>query len=295
MIKIKIAKNSGFCFGVKRAVDMTIKELETAHHKTIYSIGHIIHNKYVIEELSKKGLIVAGGIEEIKKGTLIIRCHGLATSVIEEAKKRGLRLIDATCPYVMNSHKIVEQLLREDYRVVVVGDKNHPEIQALCDTNSNITVVDENTDVNLITRVHTKIGLVAQTTLPLSLYKKVIRSFIKKGFSNLHIFNTICNDTRKRQFAAKRLAKSVDCILVVGGASSANSKRLYQICKELNSNTYQLEHPDEFKAQWVAGSRSIGIVSGASTPDKMVTQLADKLTRVDSTCKKSNYVVELKK
>ncbi len=276
MIKTKIAKNSGFCFGVRRAVDMTIKELEPQGAKNIYSIGHIIHNGDVVKELSAKGLKVVEGLKDVKSGTLIIRCHGLAGSTIDEAKKKGIKLIDTTCPYVMNSHRIVDRLLSEGYTIIVVGDRNHPEIKAICD-KSNVIVVDENTNLAPLGLRAKKIGIVAQTTIPLVLYKKVMRKLLNKGFKELRIFNTICDDTRRRQLSAKSLAKSTDCVLVVGGKSSANTKRLYQICKKINPSSYYIENSDDIDRRWFKSTGSVGIASGASTPDYVIDKIVERI------------------
>ncbi|MBM3253051.1 MAG: 4-hydroxy-3-methylbut-2-enyl diphosphate reductase [Candidatus Omnitrophica bacterium] len=291
MLTIKIAKNSGFCFGVRRAVDMTAKELESKGDGLIYSIGHIIHNRDVVKELSQKGLRVVEGLEGIENGTLIIRCHGLSDSVIEGAKNKGLRLVDTTCPYVMNSHRIANRLLSEGYHIIVVGDKDHPEIQALYD-KGNVTIVDENTDLSLFYIKSKKVGLIAQTTLPYNFYKKVIRSLLKKDFGELRIFNTICNDTKKRQSYARRLARVVDCTLVVGGKTSANSRRLYQICKKANPNTYHIENSDELDESWFIKITTVGIVSGASTPDYIINQVVRKLKTINTSCKNKEEVIK---
>jgi 4-hydroxy-3-methylbut-2-enyl diphosphate reductase len=290
-MKVKLAKNSGFCFGVRRAVNMALKELEAENTKGIYSIGHIIHNRDVVDDLSRKGLKVIENLKDVDEGTLIIRCHGLAASVISEAKNKGLKLIDTTCPYVFSSHRIVNSLLKEGCHIIVVGDKNHPEIQALCDAD-DITVVDENTDFDLVSIKSKKVGFIAQTTLPFNFYKKTIRAFLKKGFVELRIFNTICNDTKKRQLSAKRLAKSVDCILVVGGRFSANSKRLYQICKKINPRAYHIENSSELDESWFLKEDSVGIVSGASTPDYIIKQVADSLRNINISCKKEKVGVK---
>ncbi len=291
MLKIKIARNCGFCFGVKRAIDMTTKELQASDTKGIYSIGDIIHNKDVVKDLSQKGLKVIENLKGVNAGTLIIRCHGLADSVIEEAKGKNLKLVDTTCPYVMNSHRIVSRLLNEQYHIIVIGDKDHPEIQALCD-KGNVTVVDENTDLGSFYVKSKKVGLVSQTTLPYNFYKKVIRSLLRKDFGELRVFNTICSDTKKRQSSAKRLAKAVDCVLVVGGKTSANSKRLYQICKKINPSTYHIENSDELDENWFLSADTVGIASGASTPDYVINQLVERLKEIDISCKDKKVVVK---
>ncbi len=205
-MQIKVAKHSGFCFGVKRAINIAEGAIKKSGYKNnIYSLNPIIHNPQVVERLSKKGLKVINDIEAIKKGTVIISSHGAPIEVIKKIKKKRLNLIDATCPFVKNAHHIVKDLKNTSYRITIIGDKKHPEVKTL------LSVVGKKLKSK-------KVGIVSQTTQTRDNYLKGILDILKEGdFSEVKIFNTICNDTSKRQKLAHNLLKECDVMIVVGG------------------------------------------------------------------------------
>ena len=264
-MRIRIAEHSGFCFGVKRAINIANNALGGSRHKNaIYSLGAIIHNPQVVDALSKKGLKVIKDIGGIKKGAVMISSHGVPLETIEKIKKKKLKVINATCPFVKYAHDIVRDLKRKGYRIIIVGDKKHPEIKAI------LSVAGRKISSK-------KLGIVSQTTQSKSNYIKGILEALKDDFNEVRIFNTICNDTSRRQRLAHKLLKECDVMIVVGGKNSANTRRLFEICKESGVNSYHIEMPQELKKVWFKGKRCAGVASGASTPDTMVDKVAQKI------------------
>ena len=264
-MQIKLAKHSGFCFGVKRAINIAKGTLENSKNKNnIYSRGAIIHNPQVVNELSRKGLKVVNDIGNIKKGTVIISSHGAPIEVIKKLKKKKIKIIDATCPFVKYAHRIVKDLKKKDYKIVIIGDKKHPEVKALlslteCGKKSN------------------RIGIISQTTQNKDNYLKGIIETLENDFSEVRIFNTICNDTLKRQKLTHDLLKESDVMIIVGGKNSANTKRLHQICKESGVKSYHIETEEELKKKYFLGKTCAGVVSGASTPDSIIKKVIKRI------------------
>lgn len=265
-MQIKVAKHSGFCFGVKRAINIVDRAVENSNCKNnIYSLGPVIHNPQVVERLSKKGLKVVKEVKSIKKGIVIIPSHGVPIEAIERLKKKNLSLIDVTCPFVKNAHRIVKDLKKKDYRVIIIGDKKHPEVKALLSLAGK-TVKSK------------KVGIVSQTTQTKDNYLKGILDTLKQdNFNEAKVFNTICDDTSKRQRLTRDFLKKCDVMIVVGGKNSANTKRLYEICKVKGVTSFHIEEASELKKIFFIGKKCAGVVSGASTPDSMVTQVVDRV------------------
>jgi len=279
-MKIKVARRAGFCFGVKRAINIAenaLKDLRPGDK--IYSFGAIIHNPQVVEGLFKKGLRVISGLEKIKGGTVIISSHGAPLEVVEDIKKKGMKLIDATCPFVKYAQNIVKDLKKEGYEIIIVGDSAHPEVKALksiAQKRETRTGLKKASGTDAKRR---KIGIISQTTQNQDDYKEEIQKILKDDFSEIRIFNTICNDTSKRQLATRRLLEDCDLMIVVGGKNSANTKRLWQICKESGVDSFHVETELEVNKDWFSGKTCIGITSGASTPDSMVKKIIERIRR----------------
>ncbi len=269
-MQIIVASHSGFCFGVKRAINIAEKILkESRNTNNIYSLGPIIHNPQVVEGLSKRGLKVIKDITNIKKGAVIISSHGAPIEVMGDIKKKRLGLIDATCPFVKNTHNIGERLKASGYKIVIIGDKKHPEVKAL------LSLTGKGTKTK-------KVAVISQTTQSSDNYLKGVAELLKKDFSELRIFNTICNDTAERQASAKKFLKKCDVMVVVGGKNSANTRRLWQICKESGVSSYHIESASELKRQCFLGKSHAGVVSGASTPDSMVKKVVKRIKSLTS-------------
>lgn len=268
-MRIKVAGKTGFCFGVKRAINIaerTIKESEA--EKGVYSLGPIIHNPQVVESLSRKGLRVISDIENMRQGTIIICSHGAPKELIDKIRKKGIKLVDATCPFVKYAQDIVSGLKKQGYRIIIVGDKEHPEVKAL------LSIAGKKTNSK-------KIGIISQTTQNKDSYLEEILEILRGGFSEAKVFNTICNDTSRRQALTRRLLGECDIMIVVGGKNSANTRRLWQICKESGVDSYHIEAEDELSASYFRHKKCAGVVSGASTPDVTVKKVVDKIKKLN--------------
>ena len=267
--KVVLAKNSGFCFGVKRAIELALKTKEK-----IYTLGPLIHNPQVIAQLEHKGIVAIDSINDIERGKIIIRAYGIPRSVITRAKKKNLSVIDATCPFVKNVQQIAESLSKEGYQVVIIGEANHPEIIGIADRVKNPIIIEEVSEALKIGQFK-KIGVVAQTTQSEENYKKIIHE-LKKHSKKLKTFNTICNATKNNQNAAKELAKNANLMIVVGGYNSGNTRRLAKLCAEI-VETKHIEIADELKREWFENKEVIGVTGGASTPDWIIHEVIKRI------------------
>ena len=280
MRKIHVSDFSDFCFGVKRAIRIAEDTLKSGA-KPVYSLGAIIHNKGVVKRLAEKGLkVLEGDIKNIENGTVVICSHGVHPDLLKGAKN-CLSIIDATCPFVKNAQKISEKLFREGYKVVIIGDKGHPEVRSLKRFAGNKAVVIS--DIGEAKRFKNgagKLGILAQTTQANKNFGIIISELLKKDFKEASIFNTICRDAELRQKATEGLSKKSGAMIVVGGRDSANTRRLYDICKKAGVRTYHIETADEIKCSWLKNKKSVGIVSGASTPKWIVDEVAGRLRNI---------------
>lgn len=263
--KVVLAKNSGFCFGVKRAIELALKTKEK-----VYTLGPLIHNPQVIAQLEQEGIVAIDSMDDIKKGKIIIRAHGIPRSVITRAKKKELVVIDATCPFVQNVQQIAESLSKDGFQVVIIGEANHPEVIGIADRVKNPIIVEDVSEVSGLGQFD-KIGVVAQTTQSVENYKKTIHE-LRKHTKKLKVFNTICNATKKNQDAAKELAKNVNLMIVVGGYNSGNTRRLAKLCAEI-IETKHIEIADELNREWFENKEIIGVTGGASTPDWIIREV----------------------
>lgn len=279
-MKVEIAENAGFCFGVDRAVKIAYDAAEQGGSaKKTYTYGMLIHNRDVTDDLKAKGISSIDNIEEVPEGTrVIIRAHGAKKSDIEFLEKNGNEVIDATCPYVKKIHKIVEKEYSEKNRtVVIVGDPNHPEVIGIngwCN-NSAVIVSDENNMSEILSKsADTPISVVAQTTIRRNLFKKV-QEILKKHFTNANFFDTICSATTERQKSAALLAAESDLMFVVGGENSSNTRKLFEVCKELCEDTYLIQNSkiiNQYK-NFLNKKTKVGITAGASTPGAVIKEV----------------------
>ena len=278
-LKIIKASHTGFCFGVKRAVGTAENFLKK--NKKAYSIGEIIHNPVVVKELSVKGLKVISDIRKAKGSYAVVRSHGISPQIKKRARALSVKLIDATCPFVKRSHAIVTLLKKQGYEIVIIGEKNHPEVKALIEVaGSGSSVVTKIQDLSKLRLRNKKLGVIAQTTLSRDKFFEITDSILQLDCLEYRIFNTICNDVIKRQKEAKELAKKVDAVLVIGGKISANTRHLAQICKHQGVKTHHIETEKELQANWFKKVHSIGVVSGASTPSKIVEDTIKRLKKI---------------
>ena len=258
------SEHSGFCFGVKRAVNMVMKELEEAKGP-LYTIGPIIHNPQMVKMLEEKGVIPVDDVTHVKEGVVVFRTHGIRKEEEEYIGKQGLKTLDAACPFVKRVRRYALELEKEGYTVVIVGDQNHPEVKSVLSYLHNDGIV-----LQRPAPVHAKkIGVVSQTTLDADTLTDVVKGLIP-GAEEVRVYNTICESTRVRQDEAVSLAAGVDIMLIVGGRNSSNTTKLYTKVKKTQPNAYHIETEMDLKPEWFAGKKKVGITGGASTPDLII-------------------------
>ncbi|MEA1912974.1 MAG: 4-hydroxy-3-methylbut-2-enyl diphosphate reductase [candidate division WOR-3 bacterium] len=277
-MKIIIAKDMGFCFGVKRAIKIA-RDTRKKTDENVWTLGSIIHNPQVVEKLKGEGIVPANGLDEIDSGYVIIRSHGACPEVLQEIRKRGFTVVDATCPLVKRAQERARKLSNEGYETFAIGDKEHPEIMGIVgQTEGRIQVIDTRCDWSIDEKE--KVGLIAQTTQSLEILEKVIQKILPK-VKELRVFNTICDVTNRRQKEVKKLARGSDLMIVIGGRKSANTSRLASIAREEGCKTYHIEQAEELKGEWFAPKSKVGVTAGASTPDWIIKEVVSKLEQMD--------------
>lgn len=264
MIEVLKTKNIGFCFGVKRAIKMVLKEAETGD-KEINTIGPIIHNPQMVEMLAQKGIKPVSDIKDIVGGTVVFRTHGVKKEEEEYIKQKGLRYIDATCPFVKKVRRYAIMLKKMGYKVVIVGEREHPEVKSVLSYLDNDGIVLQKPE----TIDFRKIGVVSQTTLEKEYVLDIVKELLKVA-KELRFFNTICDNTWIRKQEASRLAQEVDLMIIVGGKNSSNTTKLYETVKRLQPKTYHIETDKDMDRKWFEGIKRVGITGGASTPDFLI-------------------------
>jgi 4-hydroxy-3-methylbut-2-enyl diphosphate reductase len=271
-MRIYLPEKIGFCFGVKRAVARVEEELKKGRGD-VYSLGELIHNPQVMEGLIKGGLKIISGLSGIQEGTVFTRAHGTNHSLIGEAKKRGIRIIETTCPYVLRVQKIARSLAEKSYHIVIVGSKDHPEIKSLISNTStkNLYVVGTPEEVAQIPPVK-KIGVLVQTTESLDNFKNIVNNLLE-GRLEVRIFNTVCRVVRERQEETKKLAKKVEGMIIVGGYKSSNTQKLVKLCQEAGAKTYFVERKEDIDYRKIMKLNSVGITGGTSTPGKIIKEI----------------------
>ena len=291
MSKIIVAESAGFCFGVNRAINILYKLIE--EKKPACTLGPIIHNMQMVNELREKGVRTIDKISEANENeTIVIRSHGVPQSIVDEIKERHLDYIDATCPFVSKIHKIVSET-DDDSIVIIAGDKNHPEVQGImghcksrCYTFKNQEELQELFSI-IPQKNYKTIKIVAQTTFDLKEWEKSLKS-LKNVYTNTKIFDTICNATSIRQREAANISKSVDLMFVIGDKHSSNSFKLYSICSSNCENTFFIETADELPLEMVKKADSIGVTAGASTPARIIKEVLDKMSEVNTSSVNEN-------
>jgi len=271
-LKIITAKRAGFCFGVERAVDMAF--ITAQNSSNVYTLGPIIHNPQVIDKLRSEGVEPISTIESRDIKVLIIRTHGVPREVLETLSRKKFRVIDATCPFVKKAQQYAKLLNEAGYQVVIVGDEEHPEVKGLMSYAGNDVVVINR--AKMLPKLKNKVGVVVQTTQPLSLLKEIMLDMLEH-IKEIKVFNTICNSTSLRLKETKTMAKAVDMVLVVGGKNSANTTQLATLCTSMSVPTYHIETASEIREEWFSCVRSVGITAGASTPDWIIKEVEERI------------------
>mgnify|MGYP005858994849 CR=1 FL=1 len=278
-MEVTVAKSAGFCFGVKRAVDK-VYELIGTEQKPIYTLGPIIHNEGVVADLEARGVHVITEADldfpddTLQNGTVVIRSHGVGKAIYDKLKEKNISYVDVTCPFVLKIHRIVEKESLAGNHIIIIGDKDHPEVQGICGwCQGPYTVIRNKEEAEaFVPPKGKKISIVSQTTFNYNKFKDLVEKFEKKGYDIL-VLNTICNATQERQVEARRIASEVDAMIVIGGRHSSNTQKLYEICQKECKNTYFIQSLGDFNPECVNSVRSVGITAGASTPNQIIEEV----------------------
>ena len=284
-MKVICADTAGFCFGVERAVKTVYDALASGEEK-IYTYGPIIHNETVVNELAEKGVSIIsspGELEQLEKGCVIIRSHGVTKEIYEIMEKKGLKYIDATCPFVLKIHKLVDEASKKGEYVVVAGDRLHPEVEGILSfAKDDVTVVKDAAEAEAFKPPEDKkILLVSQTTFNSYIFNKIVEIFDKKRYYYNAVY-TICNATALRQQETAELAAKVDAMIVIGGAHSSNTRKLYDIAKDSCDNTIYVQTLDDLVSSKNAicdPASCVGITAGASTPKNIIEEVQNYVRR----------------
>jgi len=273
-MKVIVAEKCGFCHGVKNAISIAKKTLREKND--VYSLGPIIHNKDVVDKLAKAGLKTVDSIDHILSGTALIRSHGAAPEQMEKLKQKGLNIVDATCVLVQRVQQIAAELADQGYTVVIIGDENHPEVQAVKACAKNAVVIGDEEDLNKLSPGG-KLGVVCQTTQTIEHFTRMLTAISRTGFSELKVINTLCKEAIRRQQSAVEVCKKVDVMFVLGGLNSANTKKLAELCKKNNPETYHLQNFKELDINLLKGKKTAGVTAGASTPQWIIDEFVKNL------------------
>jgi len=279
-LNIYIAKHAGYCFGVKNAVDTALKTLKQSHGTPVYSLGPLIHNPQMVKKLGEDGLKVLENIEFIDNGKIIIRAHGIPRDLQDSIEDMDLELIDTTCPFVKSVHRKVDRYYKLGYKIIIIGDKNHPEVIGIngwC--NYNGIIIDTEEEAHNL-KHYDKLCIVSQTTNTLGKFENISNILITKG-DEVKVFNTICNATNLRQNACMELAKKVEAMIIIGGYNSSNTNKLAEISKKYCKNVYHVEISEELPLQEMKKFNTIGITAGASTPDWIIKEVVNIMNSIN--------------
>jgi len=275
--RVRLAQHSGFCFGVQRAIEMA---LEAAHSPPkVYALGPLIHNKQVVSQLEELGVTTVERVEDAKGGVLLIRTHGVPSSVIEEARALGVQVVDTTCPFVRRVHERARALRDEGYEVVIVGERDHPEVVGIMGWVGGAGhIVERPEDVADLPPLR-RVGVVAQTTQTVRNLSDCTRELLTRC-REVRVFNTLCDATTHRQTSAEELSREVGAMVVVGGLHSGNTRRLAEICAATGTPTHHIETAGDIDPAWfhdLPPDADVGVTAGASTPDAAIRQVVRAL------------------
>ena len=277
-MKVIVAEKLGFCPGVRNAISMAERILTEEKH--VYCLGPIIHNRDVVDKLAKDGLKTIDTIDKVSSGTVLIRSHGAAPDQIKKIEGKGLKIIDATCVLVKRVQQIAKQLDQDGYRVVIIGDKNHPEVQAVVGCARGAVVVANEQDLHSLPE-DAKMGIISQTTEDPGHFTKMLCAVVRGGFNELKVINTLCKEAIKRQQSAVEICKKVDVMFVLGGLESANTRRLAELCEKYNNQTFHLQNWSECDTKLLLGKITAGVTAGASTPDWIIAEFVENLENLE--------------
>lgn len=281
-MKINVAKSAGFCFGVKRALDIALKTPDSG--KPVYMLGDIVHNEDVVKEVKLAGIKKIKKLKQGKNKMLLLRAHGASSDTINAARRLKYEIIDATCPMVKEIHKIAKTMEGKGYKIIVIGDKEHDEVRGIIGQLKNkAIVIDSPGSIPLkAIQATNKAAIVVQSTQNLQEFLKIALA-LKSHIKELKIFNTICKPTRMKQEEIRIMPKQNDIMITIGSRTSANTRRLYEISKSLNRKSYWISSKEEINPEWFKGAQNVGITAGASTPDSTTQKVVEHIRQITQT------------
>ena len=280
-MNVKLAKSAGFCFGVKRAVNMVYDRIGQTD-MPIYTYGPIIHNEEVVKDMESKGVHVVEDLSDLAtlpKGIIIIRSHGISKSEYDQMQEAGFEIVDATCPFVLKIHRLVREYSMKGHYIIIVGNENHPEVQGIRGwvEKSGVSIIATKEDAdNFALPGAVPVTIVSQTTFNYNKFQELVEIITKKGY-DINVLNTICNATEERQTEARSIAKESDAMIVIGGKSSSNTQKLFEICKNECANTYYIQTIDDLDPAVLRSIDNVGITAGASTPNKIIEEVQNNV------------------
>jgi len=272
----------GFCFGVRRALDLVWKA--TGKNEHIQSLGAIVHNQKVVYDLERLGVTVADNLDKVTSGTVVVTSHGIGPKITQDIEDRGLRIVDTTCPHVKKAQNIAKKLVDDGYSVVIFGEEGHPEVQGLLGWSEGKGKVAADYS-DLSGEIPNRLGIISQTTQSPSSYADFVKGIVTRldDISELRVFSTICEATLKRLAAVLELSGTVDVMIVVGGSASSNTKRLAEACFSQGVETHHIEQADQIDVSWLKGKHKVGVTAGASTPDVVIENVIEELESLADT------------
>ena len=285
-MKIFLAKNAGYCFGVRDAVQLAY---DTAQDDgDVYMLGHIVHNENVVEKLDKAGAKVVETLDQVPNGKpILFRAHGTHVDTWKKAQEKNMNIIDATCPLVEEIHDEIKILEKEGRKIIIIGDHGHDDVIGIASQVKNAVIVANRDEANALRKTK-KAGVVSQSTQTIENVQEIINILMSKVF-DLRFVNTICFPTKRNQEQIKELAEACDLMIVIGSFTSANSKRLTQLAKERNKLSFQVTCANDVNESWLENVETVGISAGASTPDNIINEVIDKIKLITSVEKETIY------
>jgi len=281
-MEVIVADNAGFCFGVKRAIKMANDTMDAAGARA-KSLGSLIHNPQVVNSFRKRGLEVVADLDSVDpEDTVIIRSHGVGPELKNQAVGLGLKVVDTTCPFVTKAQQYAAKLIADGYKVVMIGDKNHPEVIGVVAHTQNQAIVLDTVEEAEKLKFIPRMGVVFQTTHAIGHVQEVVGALLKRG-KEVRVFNTLCGATTSMQKTAIELSSEVEAMVIVGGRQSANTAQLAEVCRKVNPRVLQIEAADEIQEDWFQGLTRVGLSAGASTPDEVIAEVLDRITKIEPT------------
>ena len=269
-MEIIIAKDSGLCYGVKRAIQIA-KETLSKEKGKVFTLGDLIHNPQVISDLEQQGIRSREDMDELTEGTVIIRSHGVSPDIYKKIEEKNIKIVDATCPIVKRIQRLVEALAEEEEEIVIVGNKKHPESRGLIGYSQGKGIIVESEEQAQKMPKKKRRAVLVQSTQDMNLFQKVAAALIERT-EELKVFNTICQSTQTRQKSTSKLASRVDTLFIIGGKNSSNTNKLYQISKRVLPNTHFIVNSAQITSEMLKGAKKIGLSGGASTPPEAIEE-----------------------